>query len=79
MKTDTMARFAVTLPDWYHRKLLLWAKLKGTNRATLAMNIVQARIEDNWPEIEKELESIANYQGITKEELEAKWLKESES
>ncbi|HMA77899.1 MAG TPA: hypothetical protein VKP88_02040 [Candidatus Paceibacterota bacterium] len=75
MKTLDMARFQVTLPEWYHRKLLLWATLKGTNRATLAMNIVQARIETNWPDIDKELNAIANHEGITREELETKWLR----
>ena len=79
MKTDTMARFAVTSPDWYHRKLQLWAKLKGTNRATLAMNIVQARIDANWADIDKELDSIARYEGVSREELEAKWLKDTEA
>lgn len=71
-----MVRFGVSLPDWYHRKLVLWAKLKGTNRATLAANIVQNRIEANWAEVEKELRAIAQYQGVTYEELVEQWLKE---
>lgn len=69
-----MVRFSVSLPDWYERKLRLWAKLKGTNRATLMGNVVQARIEANWTDIEKELEAIAAYQGKTLEELETEWL-----
>lgn len=69
-----MVRFSISLPDWYVRKLRLWAKLKGTNRATLTANIVQARIEANWAEIERELEAIAKFQGKTLEELEAEWL-----
>lgn len=71
-----MVRFTISLPDWYYRKLLLWAKLKGTNRATLVGNIVQARIEANWGEIEKELEAIAKYQGTTLEQLIESWLSE---
>lgn len=71
-----MVRFGVSLPDWYHRKLVLWAKLKGTNRATLTANIVQNRIEANWADIEKELRAIAQYQGVTYEELVEQWLKE---
>jgi len=39
------------------------------------MNIVQARIETNWPDIDKELNAIANHEGITREELETKWLR----
>ncbi len=69
-----MVRFTISLPDWYYRKLLLWAKLKGTNRATLTANIVQARIEANWSEIERELEAIAKYQGMTLEQLIDSWL-----
>ncbi|HEY9877066.1 MAG TPA: hypothetical protein V6D29_01360 [Leptolyngbyaceae cyanobacterium] len=78
MKTEEMARFQVTLPDWYHRKLKLWAKVKGTNRATLAANIVQARIEANWDELDKELNAIAAYEGITRAELEARWLQDDD-
>jgi len=74
MDISSMVRFGISLPDWYHRKLLLWAKLKGSNRATLAANIIQARIESNWPDIEKELEAIARYSGKTREELETEWL-----
>lgn len=70
----SMVRFGISLPDWYHRKLQLWAKLKGTNRATLGANIIQARIEANWDAIQQELEAIAKYQGKTLEELEAEWL-----
>lgn len=70
-----MVRFSVKLPDWYHRKLKLWAKLKGTNRATLAANIVQARIEANWEDVSKELDAISAHEGITREELEERWLK----
>ena len=71
-----VVRYGVTLPEWYERKLRLWAALKGTNRATLTANIVQARIEANWPAIEKELDEIASYQGKTKAELEAEWLED---
>lgn len=74
-----MARFGVSLPDWYHRKLVLWAKLKGTNRATLAGNILQSRIEANWEGVERELEAIAKHQNISYEELIAMWLDEDGS
>lgn len=69
-----MPRFNVSLPDWYDRKLKIWARIKGTARATLASNIIQSRIEANWPEIERELEAIAKYQGKTREQIEADWL-----
>ena len=75
MQVAEMVRFSVKLPDWYHRKLKLWAALKGTNRATLAANIVQARIEANWEEVSRELDAIAAHEGITREQLEDRWLK----
>ncbi len=78
MSVLDMARFTISLPDWYYRKLLLWAKLKGTNRATLTANIVQSRIEANWADIERELEAIAKYEGQTLEELQQDWLAEKE-
>lgn len=74
MEKDPMARYGVSLPDWYHRKLVLWAKVKGTNRATLTSNIVQARIETNWEQVELELRAIAEHQGKTYEQLVDEWL-----
>lgn len=68
-------KFGIQLPPRYDRKLRLWAKLKGTARATLAANIVQARIEANWSDIDKELDAIAAEQGITRQELEVQMLK----
>ncbi|MEM9804058.1 MAG: hypothetical protein AAF959_02175 [Cyanobacteria bacterium P01_D01_bin.56] len=75
MQVAEMVRFSVKLPDWYHRKLKLWAALKGTNRATLTANIVQARIEANWEDVSKELDAISAHEGITRAQLEEKWLK----
>lgn len=71
-----MVRFSISMPEWKERKLRLWAMLKGTNRATLAANIVQARLEANWEAIEAEIREIAAHQGKTYEELVAEWLSE---
>lgn len=78
MEPDQMARYGVSLPDWYHRKLVLWAKLKGTNRATLTSNIVQARIEANWDKIDEELREIAKRQGKPYEQLIEEWIPSEE-
>lgn len=67
-------KFGIQLPEWYERELRLWAKLKGVARGTLAANIVQARIEANRPEIYGQIEAIAQYRGITSEELIKEWL-----
>lgn len=74
MGKDEMVRFMISLPDWYHRKLELWAALKGSNRATLAANIIQARIEANWETVERDIRAIAEHNGVTIEELERQWL-----
>lgn len=71
-----MVRFSVSLPDWYERKLRLWAALKGTNRATLAGNILQARVEANWVDVDREIDAVAEHLGYSREELEASWLQE---
>jgi len=76
MGTPEMVRFMISMPDWYYRKLLLWAKLKGSNRATLSANIIQSRIEANWAEIERDLEAIAKYKGMTLDQLIDSWLAE---
>ena len=73
LEMAAMVRFGVSLPEWYERKLKIWATLKGTNRATLAANIVQSRIEANWPDIEKEIEAIARHKGITLEQPMEEW------
>lgn len=67
-------KFGIQLPLHYDRRLRLWAKVKGTARATLAANIIQARIEANWADVEKTLDEIAERGGITREELEAQLL-----
>ncbi|NDJ19466.1 hypothetical protein [Myxacorys almedinensis] len=67
-------KFGIQLPPRYDRKLRLWAKLKGAARATLAANIIQARIEANWADIDQELNGIAAEQGISRQELEAQML-----
>ena len=71
-------RFKISLPIWYHRRLLLWAWIKGTNRATLSSNVLQARIESNWEAVKEQLEDIAKEQGISREDLEAFILDENQ-
>lgn len=71
-------KFVIQLPPWYDRKLRLWARVKGTQRATLAANIIQARIEANWPDVERELDRIAESLGVTREHLEIDWVNEED-
>ncbi len=69
--TIPIFKFVVQLPDNYHRKLKLWAKIKGTARATLAANIIQARIEANWETVSKEIDDMAKREGMSREEMES--------
>lgn len=78
MSISNPVRFSVSLPAWFERKLCLWASVKGTSRAALASNILQARIEANWSDIQDDIESIAEFYGMTAQELEAEWLNESD-
>jgi hypothetical protein len=64
-----MSRFQITVPELHHYRLKAWAYLKGTNRATLASNIVQARVEANWVDINQSLDDLADLKGMTREEL----------
>lgn len=67
-------KFGIQLPDWYERRLRLWAAWKGTTRATLAANILQARIEANWEQVDRDLDDLAKQQGKTRAELETEML-----
>jgi hypothetical protein len=67
---EDITRFKISLPGWYHRRLLLWAFIKGTNRADLASKVLQARIEANWDGVKEQLEDIAKEKGVTREEIE---------
>jgi hypothetical protein len=65
-----MSRFQITVPELHHYRLCAWAYLKGTNRATLAGNIVQSRVEANWADVDQGLNDLAKLKGMTREELD---------
>ena len=74
MADDEAIKFSIQLPPWFERRLRLWAKVKGTTRATLAANIIQSRIEANREQIDADMAAIAAYLGTTVEALEKDWL-----
>lgn len=80
--TDSMpndpVQFTIRLPALYERRLRLWALIKGTTRANLASNVIQARIEANLEAINRDLEEIAKSEGKTVDELIAEVLNHSE-
>lgn len=67
-------KFGIQLPEWYERELRLWARLKGVPRAALAANIIQSRIEANREECRQQIEAIAQYRGISVDDLIKEWL-----
>lgn len=75
---EGIERFRISLPGWYHRRLMLWSFVKGTNRADLASKILQARIEANWELVNQQLDDIASTQEISREELEKIIFKDEE-
>jgi|GEM_PF-5001853 len=68
MANDSI-QFTIRLPLIYERRLRLWAMLKGTTRANLSANLIQARIEANLESINRDLEELAKIEGKTVEEL----------
>lgn len=62
-------RFKVSMPPWYDIDLELWAWIKGTDRAKLSSNVLQARVEANKDFIKNSLEEIARDQNVTVDEL----------
>lgn len=71
-------QFTIRLPLLYERRLRLWALLKGTTRANLATNVIQARIESNLESINRDLEELAKIEGKTVEALISEVLDSSE-
>lgn len=71
-------QFTIRLPLLYERRLRLWAMLKGTTRANLAANVIQARIESNLDSINRDLEELAKIEGKTVEKLISEVLDSSE-
>jgi hypothetical protein len=67
-------KFSIHLPEWYERKLQIIGKLRGINRAALGATYIREGIDREWDDAEKELSGIAQYRGITTEELIKEWL-----
>jgi len=71
-------RIGITLSPYELRMLTLWAKIHGRPRSTYAAQIIGARIEANAETIRRELAEIARVEGCSIDELEARWLGESD-
>lgn len=73
--SDQKIRTSCIIPKYHHDRLRLWAWLKGTGYTTLASNVIQARVEANYDEIDRMLDYRASQLNITRETLIADILK----
>jgi hypothetical protein len=61
-------RVMITISPYDHRRLRLWAALHGKTPTAYAGQIVSARIESNFDDINKQIEDYAKSKGITVDE-----------
>ena len=59
-----MARFSVSLSDFYDDRLAALAKLRGVNKATLAGHLLTEAIKQTYREDTPELQAMADLLGI---------------
>jgi hypothetical protein len=67
-------RITITLSDFAFRKLGVWAALHDRPKASFASQIVEAEIEKSSQLVGELLLDEAKHQGLTVEELQAKYL-----
>lgn len=70
-------RVNISLSPYDYRKLRNWSTLHGKSPTAFAGQIVAARIEANLDLINRMMEDYAKTKGISKEELEASWDKDT--
>ena len=70
---DENVRLNITLSNHVYRQLKNWAAYHGKPPTTYAGQIVSARIEANLDTIAKLIESAAEAEGISAEQLEQRW------
>lgn len=63
--------FGIQMPEYHDVWIKRWAYIKGRARATMASDIVQARIEANLDQIKEMYADLAKQKGLTTEELDA--------
>ncbi len=66
---DKKARITISIPEYHYRELRKWAFVKGRGVATMASDILQARIEANLGDIEKMIKSRAKDMDLDPEDL----------
>lgn len=76
MDLSLQVRITITLSNYEARKLICWAKIHGKPKATYASQIIGSRLESNFDLIKKQMEDIAQREGISAQELETRWLAE---
>lgn len=62
-------RLNLTISPYNYRKLKIWGKMHAKSPTAFAGQIVAARIEANLELIDRLLEEMANFEGVTTEEM----------
>jgi len=70
-------RVNISLSPYDYRKLKNWSTLHGKSPTAFAGQIVAARIEANLELINRMMEDYAKTKGMSKEDLEASWDKDT--
>ena len=66
-------RLNITISRYDFRKLRNWAKIHGRAPTTYGGQIISSRLESNTDTINRQMQEIAAYEGISVEELERRW------
>jgi hypothetical protein len=66
-------RLQVLVSPYYLKRLKYWAKLSGKTPSAYASQILSARIEANFEDINKQLQNLAELEGISVKELIKLW------
>ena len=71
-------RLNLTISAYNYQKLKIWGKMHGKSPTAFAGQIVAARIEANLELIDRLLQEMAAFEGISPKELEEKLVKEND-
>ena len=67
-----MARFSVSLSDFYDQRLATLARLRGINKATLAGQLLTEAIKQAYRKDRPELQALADLLGVQIDEIPLK-------
>lgn len=72
------AKLGITISVYDLRRLRYWARVHGKTPTAYAGQLISARIESDFDQIEKQLTEIALSKGLSVQELKTQWDAEAE-